>query len=162
MIFGGPKFSDGPFLLREISNGFAATVSAMEAEHPNATAADVQALMVWVFALVLHCVLSWGRTDENAVALAFAEFGAMMQRETLDGKWSLDEFSSEIERCQRLLRTHVSKLDYEGSKEASIGFYRGIARKQPEPTLAEEDFVRFGVTTIAAAITRLRGSGHIK
>jgi len=115
----------------ELSNGMAATAKAMEPEHPDAASTDTQGITVWIFAIILHPVLMWGRTDEKTVAIMFHEFGSMMRQDTAEGAWDLDELSSEIDRCQRLLRTHASSLNYEGVKEAASGYFRGLTRLEP-------------------------------
>ena len=161
-MFGRPKLADAAFLMGEISNGLAATANALEAEHPNPSSTDTQAIMAWVFAVIIHPIMMWGRTDEKALSATWFEFGAMMSQHPEEGRWSLDELSDEIERCQRLLRTHVSSVDYDGIKEASTAYYNGLLRKAPKPVLAEDDFIRFAVTATLASLTRLKNSGHIK
>lgn len=133
-------------------------IKSLEAEHPDATTTDTEGLGVWVFASVLHAVFLWGRTNEDAVAAAFLDFGSRMQQADAD----LDRLLVEIERCQRLLRLHASSLDYDDVKEAALGFYRGLLRAEPKPNLMEQEFLKFAITTFVANATRLKQSGHIK
>lgn len=157
-MFGKPKFSDAPFLLKEFSNGMSAVGNALAREHPDASPADIQALTVWVFTIILHTVLSWGRADDKSIAAMFHEFGSVVQQ----AGWDLDKLSAEIERCQRLLRTHVSALNYDGVKEAASNFHAGLREPPSMQKLGQGEFLRYAVTAFLANVSRLNDSGHIK
>jgi hypothetical protein len=161
-MFGRPKAATGLFLSQEVGSGLDIISRTVENQHPDATPADVQGVAVWVYSLLLHIILTLGRTDRDAVQNLSYSFGLMMSEAPPEGRWALDKLAEEIHECQKLLRTNVGSNNWPGFEEAARSFYHRRASNGEELKIPEVDFVRHCTAIAFAWVDRLRQSGHIK
>ena len=161
-MFGRPKAASGLFLSQEVGRGMEIIGSTLERDHPDATSADFQTFCVWIYAVLIHIIMTHGRTDRNSLEnVAYAFSSAMMQAPP-EGRWSLDKYAEEIERCQQLLIGNVGSNNWGGLREAAKAFHQRQVNQGEQLDVSEDDFVRIGSTIGMAWVQRLRESGHVK
>lgn len=160
-MFGKPNLADADLMLAEASAILTETATALEAEHPDPTATDAQALTTWIFETIVHVVLEYGRTDPEAIRDAVFHLTLRRYERPDADQWAEPVHEAQATRLRALLARYVRE-SRPGLNEAAAEYSKGLVNLQPGPALSSDQFVRVAVTPISASMTRLQNEGYLK
>lgn len=161
-MFGRPKQASGMFMSQEVGRGLEVLANALDQQHPDATPDDMQMAAVWTYCVLIHLIMSLGRTDQASLINVSYAFGSLMSEHKAEGKWSLDKIAEDIDACQKLLIAEVGASNWSGFRDAAQRFYRRQGEAGAEQHIAEDSFVHIASTVAMAWVERLRQHGYIK